>query len=204
MQLDCYPCPNQTRYYEIEAIQIPIVYNRYGWHDPQGRFFVLKSELERHGGLDAYIQKVECQKIRVEPLVIRANAGDCIEVRLTNLLPERLQGSPFQMETITDIAVLCSGKCKYDCKQKGAENSSLLFIYIISIILLSWLQSFHSCLWLLRQVPVTGILPLNCYVSFLNFLLMVFLFFVYYKLIGYILQNLIGLFLCNKGIISLA
>lgn len=46
----------------------------------------------------------------IEPLVIRANAGDCIEIRLTNLLPERLEGSPFQMETITDIA----GARKYE------------------------------------------------------------------------------------------
>lgn len=63
-----------------------------------------KEELERHGGLEAYIREVECQEIQVEPLVIRVNAGDCIEIRLTNLLPEMLMESPFQMETITDIA----------------------------------------------------------------------------------------------------
>lgn len=53
--------------------------------------------------LDCYIQKVEEQKIQVEPLVIRANAGDCIEFRFTNLLPELLEESAFQMETLTDI-----------------------------------------------------------------------------------------------------
>lgn len=35
--------------------------------------------------------------------MIRANAGDCIEMRLTNLLPEYLEESPFQMRTRTDI-----------------------------------------------------------------------------------------------------
>ena len=92
-----------VKVFEIAVVQAKVTYNRYGWHDPQGRFFVLKEDLEYHGGLDSYIRKVEEQKILVEPLVIRANAGDCIEFRFTNLLPERLVESPFQMETLTDI-----------------------------------------------------------------------------------------------------
>ncbi len=90
--------------FEIALIQAKVTYNRYGWNDPQGRFFVLKEELIRHGGLDAYVSKVEKGLIQAEPLVIRANAGDCIEIRLTNLLPEILEGSAFQLETLTDIA----------------------------------------------------------------------------------------------------
>jgi len=66
-------------------------------------FFVLKEELERHGGLEAYIRKVEEQEIQVEPLVIRANTGDCIELRTTNLLPEYLEANEFQLRTRTDI-----------------------------------------------------------------------------------------------------
>lgn len=97
------PDETNVKIFEIAAVQAKITYNRYGWHDPQGRFFVLKEDLEYHGGLDSYIRKVEKQEIRVEPLVIRANAGDCIEFRFTNLLPDRLEGSPFQMETLTDI-----------------------------------------------------------------------------------------------------
>ena len=85
-------------------VQAKVTYNRYGWHDPEGRFFVLKEELERHGGLASYIRKVETGKIQVEPLVIRANAGDCIELHTTNLLPEYLGGNAFQLRTRTDIA----------------------------------------------------------------------------------------------------
>lgn len=92
-----------VKVFEIAVVQAKLTYNRCGWHDPQGRFFVLKEDLEYHGGLDCYIKKVEEEKIKVEPLVIRANAGDCIEFRFTNLLPERLEESPFQMETLTDI-----------------------------------------------------------------------------------------------------
>lgn len=78
--------------FEIAAVQAKLVYNKYGWHDPQGRFFVLKEDIEKAGSLDAYISLVECGEIRPEPLVIRVNAGDCIEIRLTNFLPEFIGG----------------------------------------------------------------------------------------------------------------
>ena len=102
---DTCPChtDRKIKVFEIAMVQAKITYNRYGWHDPQGRFFVLKEELERHGGLERYICKVERQEIKVEPLVIRANAGDCIELRTTNLLPEFIEASPFQQRTRTDI-----------------------------------------------------------------------------------------------------
>lgn len=95
---------DKVKVFEIALVQAKIVYNEYGWHDPEGRFFVLKEELERHGGLESYISKVEKQEIKVEPLVIRANAGDCIELRTTNLLPEFLEANAFQLRTRTDIA----------------------------------------------------------------------------------------------------
>lgn len=47
MELSIYPCPNKTRHYEIEAIQIPIVYNKYGDHDPDGLLYVLKKDAKR-------------------------------------------------------------------------------------------------------------------------------------------------------------
>ncbi|MBO5208260.1 MAG: multicopper oxidase domain-containing protein [Lachnospiraceae bacterium] len=122
---DKYPCQNdcEPKVFEIALVQAKVTYNKYGWHDPQGRFFVLKEELERHGGLDAYIQKVEACKIQVEPLVIRANAGDCIEIRLTNLLPEYLEESPFQMRTKTDIAGYHIHLVKFDTiVSDGAAN----------------------------------------------------------------------------------
>lgn len=114
---------DNAKVFEIALVQAKVTYNRYGWNDPQGRFFVLKEVLERHGGLDDYIQKVEEGKICVEPLVIRANAGDCIEIRLTNLLPEFLEESPFQMETLTDIVGYHIHLVKFDTiVSDGAAN----------------------------------------------------------------------------------
>ena len=100
-------CPCDTdeniKVFELAVVQAKIVYNSYGWHDPQGRFFVLKEEIEKYGTLSKYISKVESGDIKPEPLVIRANAGDCIEIRLTNLLPEFLEESDFQLKTLTNI-----------------------------------------------------------------------------------------------------
>lgn len=120
-------CPCHTccdiKVFEIALVQAKVTYNRYGWHDPQGRFFVLKETLKRHGGLDSFIEKVESGKLMVEPLVLRANAGDCIEIRMTNLLPERLEASPFQLETITDIVGTHVHLVKFDAiVSDGAAN----------------------------------------------------------------------------------
>lgn len=112
-----------VKVFEIALVQAKVTYNSYGWNDPQGRFFVLKEELERHGGLDAYIKKVENQEIQAEPLVIRANDGDCVEIRLTNLLPEFLEESPFQMKTLTDIVGFHIHLVKFDTiVSDGAAN----------------------------------------------------------------------------------
>ncbi len=105
-----------VRVFEIALVQAKLTYNKYGWHDPEGRFFVLKEELERHGGLDEYIRKVE-------PLVIRANAGDCIELRTTNLLPEYLEENAFQLRTRTDIVGHHVHLVKFDTiTSDGAAN----------------------------------------------------------------------------------
>lgn len=112
-----------VKVFEIALVQAKVTYNRYGWHDPQGRFFVLKEELERHGGLESYLQKIEEQKIQAEPLVIRANAGDCIEIRFTNLVPEFLEASAFQLETRTDIVGYHIHLVKFDTiVSDGAAN----------------------------------------------------------------------------------
>lgn len=80
--------------FEIVAIQIPIEYNKYGWHDPEGRIFVLKKDKE----------DVLCGRKKIEPLVIRANAGYNIEVRFINELPDHIGPNAFQIRTETSEA----------------------------------------------------------------------------------------------------
>lgn len=120
-------CPccavEHVKVFEIAAVQADIVYNDFGWHDPQGRFFVLKEDIEKVGTLDEYLAQVERGKIRPEPLVIRANVGDCIEIRFTNLLPEFIEASPFQLRTLTDIIGYHIHLVKFDTiVSDGAAN----------------------------------------------------------------------------------
>lgn len=119
----CTAEPSGIKVFEIALVQAKVVYNSYGWNDPQGRFFVLKEELEKHGGLESYVCAVESGQLIPEPLVIRANEGDCIEVRLTNLLPEFIEESPFQMRTRTDIVGFHIHLVKFDTiVSDGAAN----------------------------------------------------------------------------------
>lgn len=77
------PCPGKDaviRRYEVAAIQRDIPYNCHGDHDPDGLLFVPLSDAE--GVLSGQC----CPK----PLILRANAGDWIEITLHNLFdPER-------------------------------------------------------------------------------------------------------------------
>lgn len=122
---DTCPCctDENIKVFEIAAVQAKLIYNRFGWHDPQGRFFVLKEEIEKVGTLDEYLQKVESGEIRPEPLVIRVNAGDCIEIQLTNFLPEFIGDNEFQLKTLTDIVGYHIHLVKFDTiVSDGAAN----------------------------------------------------------------------------------
>jgi FtsP/CotA-like multicopper oxidase with cupredoxin domain len=100
--------------FHIVGIQLPIVYNNEGWHDPQGRIFVLAEDEE----------DVKAGRKAIEPLVIRANAGDCIDVTFTNKFPESLGGTPFQTLKVTDEAGLHIHLVKFDvlCSDSGANG----------------------------------------------------------------------------------
>lgn len=93
-----------VRKYDIVGIQLPIVYNDQGWHDPQGRMFVLAEDEEA----------VLSGKKAPEPLVIRANAGDVIDLTFTNKFPVTIGGNAFQGLITTDEAGLHVHLVKFD------------------------------------------------------------------------------------------
>lgn len=45
--LSDYPKQTFVRTFDIEAISVPIVYNKYGDHDPNGMLYVLRKDSER-------------------------------------------------------------------------------------------------------------------------------------------------------------
>ena len=78
MELCSYPTPEKKRFYEIEAIEISIVYNKYGDHDPNGLLYVLKKDAPRvrKCAMKNFSQKIPQPCDEATPLVIRANKGD--------------------------------------------------------------------------------------------------------------------------------
>ena len=92
MELCNYSCADQTRYYDIEAIEIPIVYNKYGDYDPNGLLYVLKKDAQRirEGALRNFSQEIPQPYEDVKPLVIRANAGEKVVISFSHSLNREL------------------------------------------------------------------------------------------------------------------
>lgn len=111
MELCCYPTPEKKRFYEIEAIEIPIVYNKYGAHDPNGLLYVLKKDAEhvRSCAMQNFLKEVPQPCDEVKPLVIRANKGDTVVVTFTHSLNRPLsihvQGMAYDVQTSDGASV---------------------------------------------------------------------------------------------------
>lgn len=71
--------------YHVAAIQLPIIYNKWGDRDPYGMIFVPYDE----------VNTVLSGQKNPEPLIITANAGEAVEITLTNLMPPYLDVPAF-------------------------------------------------------------------------------------------------------------
>lgn len=88
------PCPATAplRRYDVSAVQLDLVVNKAGWHDPQARINVLTSDVAAYEG----------QKRTADPFFFRAQSGECIEFRHQNRLPYELEKDDFQVKVPTD------------------------------------------------------------------------------------------------------
>ncbi|SEK48291.1 hypothetical protein SAMN05421666_1271 [Roseovarius nanhaiticus] len=101
------PAVSGYRRYEGSAVQLDLVTNRAGWHDPQARINVLTANSDGYkagpDGLAAtggkYSPRISASE---EPFFFRALSGECIEFRHTNELPKDLELDDFQIRTPTD------------------------------------------------------------------------------------------------------
>lgn len=91
------PCPAKAprRHYRAAYIQTELTYNRHGWFDPQARIAVLENDIKD-------IIDPSTRTRLPEPLFFRANSGDCIDFKSTNLVPSALNADDFQVFTPTD------------------------------------------------------------------------------------------------------
>lgn len=91
LELSDYPNVGRVRVFDIEAISLPIVYNKFGDHDLNGLMYVLKQDSERvqQKARELFEQSVPRPYEEVRPLVIRANVGDTVQINFENKLNRR-------------------------------------------------------------------------------------------------------------------
>lgn len=83
------------RSYDVVAINVHIPYNRWGDLDRNGMMYALAGDESAYRNwatpLDSSTPEHN-RRLRPRPLVLRANAGDCVKIRFTNKLDERQWG----------------------------------------------------------------------------------------------------------------
>ena len=137
----------QVKVFNISLIELPITYNKQGWHDPKGRMYVLDEDLE----------DVCSGKKEPEPLVIHAPAHTCFHINYTNRCPHILDGDAFQLVTRTYETGLHIHFVKFDVLVNDGANvgwnydSSILpgetmqYSYYADVELKAWF--FHDHLY---------------------------------------------------------
>ncbi|HZH32290.1 MAG TPA: hypothetical protein VEY11_16115 [Pyrinomonadaceae bacterium] len=102
-----------NRNYRAAYLQFDMTVNRAGWHDRQARIMVLEQDVT------ATLNGTRAP----EPLFFRANSGDCITFKATNLVPKALNLDDFQIYTPTDIIGQHIHLVKFDVTSSdGAAN----------------------------------------------------------------------------------
>lgn len=75
------------RTFHITSIQVDMVYNKFGDHDPMAKIYALKEDVDKIQNAVAANPGKPVKEI--QPLTLRANKGDCIQVTFSNYLSEK-------------------------------------------------------------------------------------------------------------------
>ncbi len=89
--------PLVERTYRAAYVQFDMPVNKYGWHDPQARMIVLEGDIA-----DTLRPANDPLNRPAEPFFFRANSGECVVFKATNLLPSVLNLDDFQVYSPTD------------------------------------------------------------------------------------------------------
>jgi manganese oxidase len=98
----CATAPHDT--FNISAINMDMILNRYGTHDPNAMMYVLDSNIaavraeDTAGTVSSGLQGDDA----IQPLVIRAHQGDCVTVNFTNRTTFGLE--PFDQPAASDAS----------------------------------------------------------------------------------------------------
>lgn len=116
------PCPLHPvmRQYKAADIQLDVILNKKGWHNPQQRMLALWGDVIA----TKFGDKVTGSNQKApEPLFFRAKSTDCIEYWQTNLVPSYYELDNFQVRTPTDVIGQHIHLVKFDVTASdGAAN----------------------------------------------------------------------------------
>jgi hypothetical protein len=84
------PCPSgvPTKSFNVSLINIPLFVNRFGDVVPEGRMYILDADIAQARATFQNAANPFQPKDIIEPLVVRVNKGDCVDVTFTNRLNE--------------------------------------------------------------------------------------------------------------------
>jgi FtsP/CotA-like multicopper oxidase with cupredoxin domain len=80
-------CPDNApvKRFDVRAIDVDIPLNRFGDHDPLGKMYVLADRVDEVRAQERSRRvTIGLRNDPIQPLVIRANLGDCVEIDFTN------------------------------------------------------------------------------------------------------------------------
>ncbi|MFT4412450.1 copper oxidase [Fredinandcohnia humi] len=142
----CLQNPNILEF-NVSYIELPLVYNRQGWHDPKGRIIIL----------DEDIDDVCSGRKQPEPLVFHAPANTCLRINFTNRLPHILDGDAFQLVTRTyetgfhihfvkfDVLVADGANVGWNYDSAVLPGETIRYEYFADVELKAWF--FHDHLF---------------------------------------------------------
>ncbi|MFA1818902.1 multicopper oxidase domain-containing protein [Virgibacillus oceani] len=144
--------------FNISLIEVPMVYNRHGWHDPKGRMYVF----------DEDIDDILSGKKEPEPLIFHQNAGSSIRVNFTNRTPHILDGDAFQLVTRTyenamhihfvkfDVLVTDGANVGWNYDSGVLPKETIRYEYYADVELKAWFFHDHLFATVHQQHGVFG------------------------------------------------
>jgi len=89
------PSCSFTRTYTVSAINVKITVNKYGDNEPNGFMYVLDSGINAVRAQEAAATVTTgLRKDPIQPLMLRANLGECVRINFTNRLTAPPKGGP--------------------------------------------------------------------------------------------------------------
>ena len=81
------PATAPLRHFDVQSINLRITLNKFGDNDPAGRMYALTSQIPAIRAQEASRDvSLGLRSDPIQPLVIRANEGDCVDISFTNNL----------------------------------------------------------------------------------------------------------------------